>query len=204
MTTTLQGVWLFLCRLSSFLYLRLSGYKTWSNIYRAIWEREFRDIPLRVFGDLPTLEALLQKNALKWRADSWKQLFDAVSYPAKAQLVFEGTYAPDSGFDCDDFACFTTNVLEKSLVLAKFPVSAPRFFTVMWLKGWKAAGHNVTLVTLEDGSFAYLDYGAVTGVATTPEGVAANVMNRYASEGARRIGWAISKGDLTPLEVHWG
>lgn len=207
----MKTIWLFLCRLGTFLYLQLHIYKIWSNIYRFFRERRFRDIPLRHFSDLKDLGKYLSENSGKWTADKWEQLFDAVSYPSKAQEVFDDKFKPTSGFDCDDYAIYITNVLERSLAIATMPaastaipVADPRFFTVTWLEGWKPGGHNTCLVKTPDGRFAYMDYGMPTGHATTPGSVARNIIDAYASKEAASIVWSISKGDLTPLEVHWG
>jgi len=199
----LRSAWLWVSRVSFWFWLRLGGYKTWSQIYRVIWEKEFRDVPLKAYDNLDQLSAKLQANAGKWRADSWKQLYDAVSYPGKAQTVFDGVISPEVGFDCDDFAIYITNVLDLSLVLSKLPVAEPRFFTVCWMRGWKGAGHNVCLVKLPDGAYAYMDYGVPRGHEVNPAAVAALVIANYAA-GADMIGWAISKRDLTPVEVRRG
>jgi len=200
----MKTIWLFLARLGTFLYLRLGVYRLWSNIYRAIWERRFRDIPLKIFMDLKELGRYLQENSGKWKADSWKQLFDAVSYPAKAQEVFDGRYEATEGLDCDDYSAYITNVLDLSLAVTQLPVANPRFFTVTWMNGWKVGGHNVALVAVPDGGYAYMDYGMPTGHALTPDGVARNVINSYAGKEAVCIVWCVAKKDLSPLVVHWG
>lgn len=207
----MKTIWLFLCRLGTFLYIQLYIYKTWSNIYRFFRERQFRDIPLRPFSDLKALGKYLDANSGKWVADKWEQLFDAVSYPAKAQEVFDGKFVPTNGFDCDDYAIYTTTVLEMSLALATqptaaiaIPVAEPRFFTVTWLNGWKPGGHNVCLVKTPDGRYAFMDYGMPQGHADSPGGVARNVIDMYASKEAACMVWCISKSNLSPIEVHWG
>lgn len=205
----MRSIWLFLCRLWTFLYMRLGVYKFWSNVYRFFWEQPFRPIKLHVFPDLPALGKFLSASATKWRADSWKQLWDAVSYPQTAQAIFEGTYNPKYGCDCDEFAIFITCVLEKMSAVGTLeyalglPVAEPKFFTVMWMDGWTPTGHNVCLVRVPDGRYAFMDYGMPSGHSTTIAGVAAAIVAAYAPK-ADLLGWAIAKSDLTPEAVHWG
>ena len=127
-----------------------------------------------------------------------------MSYPGKAQEVFDGKYTPTEGFDSDDYSSFTTNVLEKSLVMNPLGVAAPTFFTVTWLNGMKPGGHNVCLVRLPDLRFAFMDYGMPAGHASDPAGVARNIVDTYASKEAHILVWAIAKYNLTPVEIHWG
>lgn len=204
MITFLRSIWIFLCRLGNFLYLRTGWYKVWSGVYRFFWERQFRDVPLRVYSDLNDLAKLLTANDGKWRADNWKTFGDAVSYPGKAQEVFDGKFIPTEDFDCDDFAVYTNTVLVKSLAAGlKLPLSDPKFFTVTWMTGWKPDGHNVCLICVPEGGYAYMDYGKPLGHAATPEGVARNVVERYA-KGSDLICCNISEYNLTPVKFYWG
>lgn len=200
-----RSIWLFLARFWSWAYLRSGAYKVWSGVYRFFWERRFRDVPLRVYSDLADLGKILNKDSGKWRADSWKSFGDAVSRPGKAQEVFDGKFEATENFDCDDFAIYITNALTKSLAAGStLPLAEPKFFTVMWMTGWKPGGHNVCLIKDPAGGYQYMDYGMPTGWGETVAEVARNVANRYATRESDLIGWAISEYDLTPVEYHWG
>lgn len=160
-----------------------------------------------MFRDVAELSEYLSVNAHKWRADSWKQMWDAVSYPAKAQAVFDGTYDPPDGCDCDEFAIFICNSVERGLATGAMKageVSNPKFVTIVWLEGWRATGHNVCLVTLADGKLAYLDYGLPIAPSATVSELTQKVVSRYASKDATPatlVCWAVQRSDLTPEEV---
>ena len=203
----MRAIALFFYRFGMWLYFKLHICQFWSGLYRFIWERKFLKVQLRTYSDLQTLGDYLRNNAGKWTADSWKQLWDAVSYPQKAQEAFDGNLKADSGLDCDEFAIYSVAVLEKSLAQGTLHwrvVADPRLLTVMW-QGKKAGGHNVCLVLLpEKNLYAFMDYGVPRGEARTPAEVARNVVDIYAGKDATVAMWAISKSNLSPVEVHWG
>lgn len=96
----IHNIWLFLSRIWVYCYLRFHGYKIWSNVYRFIWERKYKNFNLRTYKDLNALGSYLSANSKKWLADSWKQLFDAVSYPGRVQDYFDGKLKLTEGNDC--------------------------------------------------------------------------------------------------------
>lgn len=202
-----RAAWLFLCRLGVWLYFRLHLYRAWSNLYRLIWEQEFKGKPLHSFKSLEEVGEYMRLKAGDWRADSWKQLGDAVSYPQKAQAVFDRAVpVPEAGLDCDEFAIFLTAVLQQSVSDGTFTgpeAPVPRFFTVMWLEGWKPAGHNVCLVR-HKGHYAYMDYGQPVGHEDTIQSLAESISVRYGAPDAVLISHVVQDAALKPLEVNWG
>lgn len=116
-------------------------------------------------------------------------------------------YLPESDLvvhNCDDYAIYTSNVLVKSLAAGiNLPLSNPMFFTVMWMTGWVPGGHNVCIINVPTGGYAYMDYGMPTGNADTVEGVAKNIVERYA-KGSDIIGFQVSEYNLTPVKYYWG
>jgi len=201
----MRTICLGLVRGIAWFFLSIGYYKYWSAIYRFFWERQFKNIPLKSISNLQAYYALLAANAKMWRADGFRELFDAVSYPAKAQEVFAGRFIPTEGFDCDDFAIHTVNLLKQSIDdgtlirEAKDPAD-PLFLSVCWMQGWKLNGHNVVVVKTE-GQYACIDYGAPWAFADTIEGVA-HIIKESHAPGSDYVIWMVSKPDLTPLEVH--
>ena len=199
--------WLFICRVSAWLYLRLGLYGAWSRTYRAMFERSYDAMQLYTFSNLQEVGAYLNAKAHLWRADSWKQLFDAVSRPERTQAFFDGREVPHDGLDCDEYAIWTVNSIHRSLMQGKMAanehVSAPRMLTVTWLEGWKPQGHNVCLVKTA-AKWAYLDYGPVRGHTNAPEGVVQAVLTQYGAANAVVIGWAEHDHNMKHLATHWG
>ena len=196
----------------SYLYLKLGSYKAWSRAYRAIWERKFKDVKLVTFSGLSQLGPYMKNGAL-WVKDSWRELFDAVGSPERAQQIFSGAEpAPKEGLDCDEHAIFLTAVLQKSLATGVLvdKVKNPRFFTVMWFEGWKATGHNVCLLELPPAApltasgpprYCYMDYGEPSVACNSIQEVADLIRRSYSKatpENTYPMVWAVSALDLTP------
>ena len=207
----MRSIWLFICRLFSFLYMRLSGYKYWSYLYRAVWERKFRKIPIIIFENLNQLIVFVGGGG-RWRKDSWRALFDAVSSPQRVQQIFAGIEPqPETDLDCDDYMSFTAEAIDKSIkagFMVAEGISRVFCFTVMWMKGWVATGHNVVLLEhlQTDGTFlySYMDYAGPSVKKSSKAEVAKMVRVRYGSADAVSISWCVAKPDMTPVEVHWG
>lgn len=187
--------WLAVLRFVVPLIFRANLYKLKSNVYRAIFERRFRDLTLEPVQDFASLVKMLLANHDKYEADGWRQLGDAVSYPQVAQEVFAGRYTPTQGFDCDDFAIYTTAVCAH-----QFPSLKPRFLSIVWLQGWGYQGHNVCLLE-QNGLPALMDYGApFQDGATITDVILAGIKN-VAPPGAALICWASHDSNLNVLEV---
>lgn len=208
----LFGLWCWLCTFATYWFMRLGGYKWKSAFYRRIFEAKYRDVPVATYLSLEQLATWI--GLQKWRADSWEQLFDAVSYPGKVQAVGQDTEGAHYIGDCDEFAIYLTAALQKSLAQGVMPgtnIRAARFFTTTWveLDGWTPTGHNVCL--LEYGpnpegvpSYAYMDYGMPSAPFTSINDVATAIRERYAAPGGSvPIVFAIQQLDLTPEHVEW-
>lgn len=199
---------LFLLRILVWVILRGGIYAGWSRVYRFLWERKYNVVKLHTYASLAELGAYLETKAKLWAADSWRQFFDAIGTPGRVQLRFEGLEPITDGLDCDDFAIWIANVVQRSLASGKLSirhqVTAPQLLTVTWLdaKG-HATGHNVCLLR-SAASWAYMDYGTPLGHSTTIADVAQKVMWRYAGAGAKLLVWATHDKDLKHLQTHWG
>jgi hypothetical protein len=202
------AVWRFLLRCWLSLYHRSGGYRLWSGLYRFIWERKFSDVKLPTFVSLQLLGDLLTAHADAWRADGAAQLGDACSYPGKAWMVFTGALKPESGFDCDDFAVFITNVLQKSLLQGtmKDIIANPKMLFVTWLQGAAPSGHNVCLFEWPraDGAvfYSYMDYGQPSLPRATVQEVVEDVRHAQAP-GCTPLTWLTATADLRPLHISW-
>lgn len=172
---------------------KLGIYRIWSKIYRFIWERNKR-LPLKSFLSLEELVAYV--GSFKWRADTWRELGDAISSPEHVQWIAENDPKRFIG-DCDEFAVYQANVIENSL--SKFNHNFVKQFnrafvmTIMWYQhdtdvGY--AGHNVCLLSTANRKYCYMDYGFPSVEVETPAEIAEMVMKRYASN-YELIAWAI-------------
>jgi len=133
-------------RLLYWLMFRGHLYFLWSLIYRYTWNRRFKKHPV---PEIPSKWSahLLQKD-LTWKADRWRELWDAIAWPGYGQWRYEqevrGEPTPPGAFDCDDYAVWLAYGLAKSehnaLVL-----------NVVVRSGKGVKGHHVALVEDEVG-----------------------------------------------------
>lgn len=153
-------------------------YRINSWVYRNIWERQCRNVPLRIWHKLSDLGHYIQRDA--WRSDGFRGFFDAVSYPGKAELVFSGRLDPKEDFDCDDFAIFLAATLERCKNAGTIKgIVGVSMLSVNWGEGWRINGHSVCLVSMAGEGFYYMDYGAPVGPFTTATDAAFHVVKSY-------------------------
>lgn len=179
-------------------FISLGLYRLKSNLYRALFERDFKDIKLQLFYDFHTLGKFIKPDA--WRGDNLLSLFDAVGYPGKAQKVFEGKLHPAANFDCDEFAIWLTCTIQRCMVADTLPVQGVGFMTVIYAKdGLKISGHNVCLFgRIVEGDLKYfvMDYDLPRGPYATPQEAAGAVAEVY---GAEPLCFGVSDYQLRPL-----
>lgn len=206
----LYRAWRWLCAVAVQLFIKLHLYKLKSQLYRALFERKYRDVKIGVVARLARIPPIID-HGKKWRADGWRELFDAVSSPQRCQQIFLGLApVPRSGLDCDEHAIYVAAVLKESLeagLCGEDGVANPRFFTVVWMdpKTWKPYGHNVCLLEVpQPGKYfpmhCYMDYGLPSQAVQSISDVAAQVVAHYAP-GAEVLVWAVQGVDLTPEMV---
>ena len=213
----MKKFWLktFVGHIMSYLNLLLV-YRYWSRIYRFIWERQYRYVPVTTYKSLQELVLVIQ--TCKWSADGWKQLWDAFSYPGKVQYIIN-TQPPEKRFigDCDEHALYIATALERTVNGENFSISpyaewrnsvieSAQVLTVNWInKDGVYGGHNVCLITFYDRlgvtAYSYMDYGQPSIAKDTVRKVVQQVMDRYARDGIV-LAWAIHDKDLHLKEVH--
>lgn len=191
---------------SSYLYIRLHIMRFWSIVHAWLFERDTQ-APLKRFDSISDLAKFV--GTLKWRADTWKDLWDSVS--SIGAIMWRALYAPGRAIgDCDEFgrliACSIRNELWINPQWNGGGAHDAKLLTVMWRSASGAyEGHNVAL--LEYGRFtgrkayAYMDYGLPSDKRSTIEEVVADIRNRY-SGGCAPLSFAVSDpGTLKPLLV---
>lgn len=186
-----QAVLVFFGRLTVFLYSRLRIYSTWSKIYQFLYERKTR-MPLKRFPGLAELVFYVRE--LKWRADSWLELGDAVSHPEAVQWRAENVPSKFIG-DCDEFGIYQAAVIQNELMhkpdWGHLGMVKADTLSVLWYKtggeSWEGnylgfGGHNVCLIKYKDGRYAYMDYSFPSVKCSTIAEVAELVRKNYAQE----------------------
>lgn len=186
-------------------------YGWWSRLYRRIWEGAF-DIDSKAHLDLVlhahTFETLhdvamyLKEKAVLWRSDGWRQLFDAVSYPARADALFAGRIGDLHGLDCDEFAVWASFLVNMRRHV--WGVEGAWMLTVTWMGDTVGSlnGHNVCGIEWADGTFSYMDYGSPSQRVASWEAVVEQVREKYA-EGGRLLAWGrYEPFGMARIEVH--
>lgn len=207
-------MWIAVAGFFTYWYLKLRVYKTWSNIYRWLYERKYKSVVIPTFPSLHEIAKLL--DGKKWRADGFFQLFDVISTPERAYMVLSGKEPqPKLALDCDEFMIFAVHAIRSSIMHDDdFIKNEPRLIdamclTVTWveLTSGKASGHNVALLILSGGNlntplYTYMDYGMpFLAPKATIEEVVEYVRNRYAKGPTSPLAFCISELDLTPTKV---
>lgn len=183
---TLQTIWHWICRISCWLFLRGHLYRFKSWLYRETFEYPYKHTELTIYTSLGDLATFLRK--LIWTADSWEELFDAISYPGKVEVV--GTTGDRKVGDCDEFAVYIANAVIRSIKAGYLPeVRTAKMMAVTWCEGWKPGGHNVAVLEMTDGRVAYMDYGMPI-YGSDVEDLVKRVMQRY-TDGGTCIGWSL-------------
>jgi hypothetical protein len=196
---------IFFGRVGTYLYLSSGLYGLWSRIYRTLFEYRYRNLQLTTYERYEDLVAAVRK--LIWKADSWQQLWDAISRPQRVEYVLNWQVDKRVG-DCDEFAIYEVATLNKSLkegvFIGDFDLEWAALLTVTWVdKAGKYGGHNVCLLIKDleySSGYAYMDYGMPSRTRNTIREVVIDVLNRYAPEGDLLM-WGVSSEDLRPMLV---
>lgn len=189
-------------------FLKSGIARLWYKLYQFLWERNKRE-RLQRFPDIQDLVDYVR--TLKWRADTWRELGDAISSAEAVQWRADHDPKRFIG-DCDEFGVYQAAVLNNELVAdqnwsSDLGIYRGDLLTVMWYKTggkeWEGnrngfGGHNVCLLTYDDGTYSYMDYGWPSVRRETIQEVVEDVRLRYAQV-FQPIGWAVS--DPVTLKV---
>jgi len=175
-------------RLFISIYYKSGLYSLWSKTYQFIWE--YKRTPLKEFNNIEELATYMYK--LKWRPDTWKELWDATSHPEHVQWLADNEPSHFIG-DCEEFAIYIATVVDTQLscsgCCANWKFIGADMLTVMWYTPkteengrWSVGGHNVALIKNANGSFSYMDYGVPSWPRHTIDEVIHDVMQSCAKD----------------------
>jgi hypothetical protein len=189
-------------------FLKSGIARFWYKLYQFLWERN-KLAELKRFPDIEDLVNYVR--GLKWRADTWRELGDAVSSAEAVQWRANNDPRALIG-DCDEFGVYIAAVFNNELAKVSnwsgdIGFERGDLLTVMWYKTggkeWEGnrngfGGHNVCLISYKDGGYSYMDYGWPSIKRATIQEVVEDVRLRYAQV-YQPIGWAVS--DPVTLKV---
>ena len=196
--TFFQKLFFLLWRAFQVTWVWLGLYGLWSKVYRFVAEGHRH--PIRDFADLSDLVRYLRD--MKWRPDTWRQLWDAVSHPEHVQYLADTDPQRFIG-DCDDFAAYEMEVIETQLKNHNsWGIVGANMMSVGWYQpGQGIDGHNVCLLRYGDGTYAYMDYEWPSQKRGTIREVMTDVLNRRCP-GATLVFWSVMDRNLRVKEIH--
>jgi len=162
----------------------------WSWLYRCLYQRKYRSVPIEEMGTPDAVQGRL--NILKWKKDSFRELWDAIGSPHWVQhcinTMLSGNDQPDGAMDCDEFAVWAAKAL--------IPFYKPVVLNVFW-RSKTYSGHNVCLYQM-DGAFYSIGNWGKMGPKSSAKAMAEAIASR--ADGAL-IGWAEFTPDLRLVSV---
>ncbi len=179
-------------------YLRITT--TWSKIHRILFDRAAYNTVLPTFRNIEEIEPFVR--GFVWRPDSWIDLGDAICSPEMVWYRWLNQIDHKVG-DCDDFAVFTSNVIQKSIEenVWQSNIEDPDILSTYWYepgRGW--GGHAVCLIRMGS-MYGYFDYD-IPRWCGKKEDVAPAVRLRYAGKESVSLGWVVVSPKLKLREVH--
>jgi len=190
----MNPLFLAVSRWSAFLFLRSGLARFWYKLYQFIWERNKRT-PIRRFTTLPDMVKYMRD--MKWRADTWRELGDAISSPEAVQYRADNNPEHFIG-DCDEFGIYQAAIINNELAddpnWSNLGILNAKLLSVMWYKTGDHkgfGGHNVCLIAYTDGTYSYMDYGWPQARRETVQEIANDVRLRYATP-CQSLGCAVS------------
>ncbi len=177
---------LWVLRILVFLVLRCKIYYVWSRVYRWLYAGDTGKVALPTINNEAELTGILSK--IKWKEDTWKELWDAVATP---QMVWVGmTKDLPTGNDCDEFSVLATELLRPFIKGKQFvcnrggsiSILEVGMLSVPWTWPGGSNGHNVCMFSYNDGErikWAYVGNwfgGAVRWSFDSCESVIADVL----------------------------
>ena len=141
----------------------------WSRVYRFIYHRKYKGIPLPRGLSPDDVATALAK--LRWQRDSWKEMFDVCGSPNYVQFCLEqvnsGKEQPVGALDCDDFACWAATVMDEKYL--------PQIMSVVWVDyNHNVNGHCICVYWVGSEAYHVGNWG-VRGPFLTAEAACASV-----------------------------
>jgi len=178
----------------------------WSRIYRLIYHSKYRGVVLD--KDLPLTRVKHTLNMLEWKPDGLRELFDVCGTPNYVQHIVnvsrDEVYRqgprikirsgqPDLPLDCDEFAVWAANVLERNFY--------PRLFIFSWItQSGELVSHVMCLCRQEDGRLFHIGNWGISAPFQDLRAMCLDIMSK--TRASESIGWAILDKDLRLLK--WG
>jgi len=186
----------------------LHWYRVKSYVYRWLFERKYRDVPLLRFTNLNELVAFIRPGL--WMPDGWRSGWDATGYPGKAQTLFEAAQEVALGlrkpfsytdFDCDEFAIFIAAALaQHARENPRAEIYDASVMAVTWAEGRTVEGHNVCLYRRPEG-FYWVDYSVPHGPFLSVETAARDVAAFHGGPGETPLVYCRHDVNLRPIDA---
>jgi len=169
----------------------------WSKLYQALYHFRYRKVELPDNLTLTEVEDSLKK--LRWSPDSWKELWDACGSPRHVQhelnAMAAGKKWPYKQMDCDDFAIWAANTIDKNFYA--------RIYTFSWLtKDGKVQGHAMCLCRNSDGKIFHMGNWGTSAPFLNLKEVCKSILSKTKSKEA--LCWGLFDKDLNLLECGSG
>lgn len=201
----LRSAWYSVARFFTWLFLVCHGHRLKSAIFVLLWEPRLTHVTLRTFTRLGEITTFL-RNGSEWKADGWREGWDAVHSPQYIQSIFDGSlpWPKEGSRDCDDHARFAAAAIRTSIAAGTWKENGtdPHDLAVMWFNGWTPGGHVVVVCRFGDG-WRWCDYvDRWSPVFSTLGEVAADVRSSYAP-GSFALAYCL-QNEMRPIEVRRG
>jgi len=186
---------IFLAKIFYYLFHKLRIYTFWSHIYRFLYHRRYKNIPLD--SNLTPVETLKKLQRLKWSKDRFKELFDAFGSPHWVQYCINqtglGNPQPSGALDCDEFSIWSAWVLK-----AEFK---PVILNVNWHDADGFDGHNVCLFEIL-GKYRHIGNWGLSESYTSRKNLIEEIVSKATGDQGKLIGWAVYTKNLKLTECH--
>lgn len=201
-----REAWYAVARFFTWLFLVCDGLRFKSWLYVLLWEPRLSHVTIRPFTRLGEITAFL-RNGSEWKADGWREGWDAVHSPEYTQSIFDGTLPMpvDGSRDCDDHARFLVAAIKASIKAGVWRENGvdPHMLDVMWFNGWTPNGHVVTICRFGD-AWRWADYvDRWSPTFGTLAELAADVRRSYAPDSVP-LGYCRKRDDLHTVEAKMG
>ena len=177
----------------------------WSRVYRLVYHTKYRGVVLD--KDLPLTNVQGAMEMLEWKPDGLRELFDVCGTPNYVQHIVnisrDNVYRqgpririrsgqPDLPLDCDEFAVWAANVIERDFY--------PRLFIFSWMsERGELVSHVMCLCRQEDGRLFHIGNWGTSAPVQDLRELCLSIMKK--TRATEAIGWAILDKNLKLLKV---